>query len=209
MLEEQLRQSFWSRALDKLKLELGFEKFGFKAKISADSLDLYRRQSQLDRALKNLETEGIVGTIENPSSWFKAELEMKWGAFQNYAADLVLFAGMSDRTIVCLIGSIYSLVGWSNDKDANHSIDYYALKYFEAISGENPWGDFSGAVPDENTLLSEHDEIIAKTMGIRRVVREMAIPPRKVEFVAKRIVADTTKSLTILVGSPLYVALSE
>src|ERR1700722_17668848 len=125
MLEEQAPQSFWSRVLAKIKPEIGFEKFGFKAKLSADNLDLSMQQTHLDKALGSLAADDEIGTVDRPRSWFKGELAMKWGAFQDYAADLVLFSGASDRTQVYLLGSIYSLVGRAEDKDANHSIDYY------------------------------------------------------------------------------------
>jgi hypothetical protein len=133
---------------------------------------------------------------------------MKWGAFQDYAADLVMFAGLSDQTLICLLGSIHSLVGWTDNKDANHSIDYYALKYFDSLTGEhNIWGSRVG--PDEKELRDRQDEIVEETRRIHKVLEELKTPPRNVEFVARRIAMKTQDSATLLVGSPLYVALSD
>jgi hypothetical protein len=172
------------------------------------------QQTHLDKVLGSLAADDEIGTVDRPRSWFKGELAMKSGAFQDYAADLVLFSGASDRTQVYLLGSIYSLVGRAEDKD---SIDYYTLRYFEAITGEHQRryvrGDgvrgIDSIISTEIELDEERGKILSNTVAISKTVSKMTIPARRVEFVAKKIAIDPTGLKTVIVGSPLYVYLSE
>src|ERR1700730_16413115 len=106
MLAPQIPKTRLERLLSKFRPELGFEKLGFKAKVSMDAIGSSDGLERIEKVLHELQSEDKIGTTEDPKAWFSGNMRMKWGAFSDYAAGLVMFTGTSNTTIVCLIGSI-------------------------------------------------------------------------------------------------------
>jgi hypothetical protein len=134
-----------------------------------------------------------VGTPANPQLWFDAVALLRWGVLRDYASDIALFVGCVDNRTIALIGSSESLVGAARTSDAQHSLDYYTLRFLNrviekgpALLGQVPIAAVLGEMPSTSALA-----------GYLRAERRMT-------FLALTIHADAD----VLVGTPLYVALA-
>jgi hypothetical protein len=232
MLEPQVSRTLWERVLSKFKPEIGFETLGFKANLSVDGLDVSAESGRIDKVVRDLRSKGKIGTIGSPKAWFSGSVRMKWDVFSDYAAKLVLFIGLSETTIVCLVGSIESLIGWEKSAGTNHSIDYYMLRLMNEIASSEQLHQTSER--SLNIFMQAVDRIHLHVAEIKK-------PAQEVEFVARKIAIYPAHSRSqyylherpvtepqpgdhwfsneeinsirtdaqLLIGSPLYVALQD
>ena len=102
MLETQISKPLWARVLSNIKPEIGFDHFGIKAKVGAEGLDVGESAERIDKVVKALRAQNIVGTVGTPKGWFSGAMEMKWAAVGEHGGQLVVFVGIEASTIVQL-----------------------------------------------------------------------------------------------------------
>jgi hypothetical protein len=167
---------------------------------------------KLDAVLKDLGRAGRIGTIEEPREYFAGAFPMRWGPFlfpavpQLTPSPLVYFGGATESTVVGLGGSAGHVLGDAGPaKTGLHSsLPYFILQLRKEL-GELLPGDLADS---EQTLMA----VYVATIHGKGPVQEL-------EFVAKRLARgtlpakfsspDRPETRTILVGTPLYVALHE
>jgi hypothetical protein len=172
------------------------------------------RIARLERVVRHFDEVGDVGTVDEPGQFFRGLMDMRWGPFTTGAgSSLVYFGGRTERTVVGLGGSSRHVLG----------------SPVPAPDGDNAVLARS-LMPSLLVGLAEHPEIgelfedagqaplDADLVPLRAVQRATALlrgPAQKVEFLAKRLLHGPSPSsesgsrdgMTVLLGSPLYVAL--
>ena len=136
---------------------------------------------------------GWVGTVADPGRFVKGVALLQYGVMQDYAAELVFFGGVVDGVKLALIGSPASLIGAAADATANHSLNYYDLKFLR----ENA----ESTQEDSETQRYEYEQAIDDALEVD------VLPPtrHKLEFLAKVIFHNEN----VLVATPIYVALAD
>ncbi|MFJ2558896.1 MULTISPECIES: DUF7019 family protein [unclassified Streptomyces] len=111
---------------------------------------------------------------------------------QDYAAELAFFGGEVDGVKLALIGSPAGLIGVTADTAANHSLDYYVLKFLRG-EAELARGSSEGWTPYEAAV---DDALNADVLSPTRL---------RLEFLAKPLFRNDR----VLVATPIYVALAD
>jgi hypothetical protein len=134
---------------------------------------------------------GWVGTVGDPRRYVSGVASLQYGVMEDYAASLAVFGGVVDGVKLVLIGSPTSLVGAAADSTANHSLNYYTLKFL----GKD----------------AEHGQISSQEEGYEAAVAEILRPGvlpstcARMEFLAKPLFHKDE----VLVATPIYVALAD
>jgi hypothetical protein len=165
---------------------------------------------RLEAVLADLARAGRIGTIDEPKEYFTGAMPMRWGpcAFpfvpQLTPSPLVYFGGITKTTVVGLGGSATHVIGQVGSANAGvHSCLPYFIMQLRKELGE------SLLIPLEKTW----DQALA---GVYLATVMGKGPSQELEFVAKRLAygpcpapwRETWTPETVLVGTPLYVALS-
>lgn len=166
------------------------------------------RVSRLERVMRYLHDHGDMGTVDEPGQFFWGLLPMQWGSVPTTEdPSPVYFGGRTKRTIVCLGGSSTHVLGAAaTGHDQAHS-QLPAL-----LSGLVTPGDAGEDVP---VSLDHADH--AALAAVHQANARLRGPAQNLEFVAKRLLAgpspypeiDGRDDMTVLLGSPLYVALAD
>jgi hypothetical protein len=196
MLHGQVRTTLFSKIKAGLKIKLPFL---FEASLDADSeqKDIYAKVEELRNKIL---AGGECGTIERPKSYIDDTATLSFGRVADYAASIAFFGGTVGSKKVALIGSPSSLVG-AGSTDANHSLDYYTIKFIRDASAHDQSDDldmrFRAAVE-----YSQFDEKIE--LAVDEALKSVIGPPRRLAFTAKLL--HTTP--TLVLASPIFVALA-
>jgi Family of unknown function (DUF7019) len=171
---------------------------------------------KLEAALARLARAGRIGTIDEPKEYFAGDIPMRWGpCVFPFVPDLtpsplVYFGGATETTIVGLGGSAKHVIGEVGSATAGaHSCLPSFIFRLRFELGETLPLDLKFMDDDQSTLMAVHQA----TMHARG-------PSQKLEFVAKRLAYEPLPTLyfpkrepddkeKVLVGTPLYVAVSE
>ncbi|MGC7097439.1 DUF7019 family protein [Amycolatopsis lurida] len=157
------------------------------------------RIARLERVVRHIEDHGDLGTVDEPGQFFWGLLPMRWGAIEGRPS-AVYFGGRAERTIVGLGGSLRHVVGTAADAVPEQTIGGSMLPAML------DWldSDEDGEVDDGSLAV-----VLRANAGLRG-------PAQNVEFVAKRLMQGTSpypepnqKEMTVLLGSPLYVAMAD
>ncbi|GAA2149358.1 DUF7019 family protein [Glycomyces algeriensis] len=154
--------------------------------------------ARLERVLRHLQDNDMLGTVEEHSAFFWALMPMRWDIVQTeIGGRIAMFGGFLDEMTIALGGSSRHLIGWQETDGAASGSNTPAL--LQGIKTAAPLEEeqILEAVSDEL-----HPELDAFTT-VQRAVSRMTGPEQQLEFVAKTLIRD---SHTIL-ASPLYVAL--
>ncbi|MEV2214967.1 SAVMC3_10250 family protein [Streptomyces sp. NPDC050997] len=170
--------------------------------------------TRLERVVRHLDEVGDVGTVDEPGQFFRGLMDMRWGPFATGAgSSLVYFGGRTERTVLGLGGSSRHVLG----------------SPLSAPDGDNAVLARS-LMPSLLDGLAEHPEIeelfedagqapldpnLVPLRAVQRATTLLRAPAQKVEFLAKRLLHGPIPSsesgshdgMTVLLGSPLYVAL--
>jgi hypothetical protein len=154
-----------------------------------------RARIAADYVIRNQE----VGTVDSPGPYFEGTLPMRWGVYPEERLDdpVVYFAGFTRQTIVGLGGSARHVLG-STQPTAGVSIFTLAGSALPSIvqliarSDQSPDPDED----DNRTVLDEATTFAAAMAG----------PREDLQFLARRLLAGQSGGMTVVVGSPLYVA---
>ena len=162
------------------------------------------RVSRLERVVRYLEDHGDLGTVDEPGQYFWGLLPMRWGRAAAPEPGPVYFGGRTELTIVCLGGSASHLIGAA----AGSAPGYSQLPML--LAG---LADPDSDVDEES--LDQADE--AALAAVHQAGARLRGPAQNMEFVAKRLLSgpspypeiDQRDDMTVLLGSPLYVALAD
>lgn len=159
------------------------------------------RVARLERVVRHLEDHGGLGDVDEAGQYVYGVLPMQWGPVGN--SGTVYFGGRSDRTIVGLGGSTGHVLGAQQaENPAPHQMSGSMTPMMLAQLASLAVGD---------TVLPEALTTVVQANAVLRG------PVQNIEFVAKRLVSGPCPypelypagDMTVLLGSPLYVALAE
>ncbi len=159
------------------------------------------RTARLERVLRHLEDFGDLGTVDEPGQFFGGILPMRWGPTV-HGRSLVYFGGRTERTIVGLGGSVGHVLGTGASTPQAPRLSDSLLP--RLLSGLDTDWAADPVEPAERAGLGVVHQANARLRG----------PAQNVEFVAKRLLygpspypeLDPAPDMTVLLGSPLYVA---
>jgi hypothetical protein len=206
MLYEQIPPNLLSRIVAELKLD-----------IKVISVSIKERQADATRFGKLAVVESYidrhfdVGTISDPALWFRGQLNLRSGIYGDDPSGLVYFSGIQEGALVALIGSAHHLIGQRSAPDAiqvsySRTPALFTLLHRSSIdengAEDQNQGEETDADDDRRALTEVRD--FANSL---RGVRESS------EFLARRllrgpVVDGETPVRTVLLGTPLYVALT-
>jgi hypothetical protein len=178
----------------KRSTELGFnlKVVAGKRKVESDA----DRIARLERVVRHLDDFCDVGTIDEPGQYFRGRLAMRW---QQATPGATYFAGATEETVVGLGGASHHIIGGATpDKDR--------------ISPSL----LPGLIPGMRAMLD--DEASESALELAYLAnRNLRGDEQEMEFVAKRLrhgpspypELDGGRSVHVLVGSPLFVALAD
>ncbi|MFB7507802.1 DUF7019 family protein [Streptomyces broussonetiae] len=159
------------------------------------------RFARLQRVLRHLGDRGDLGEVDGPAPYVHGVLPMQWGPVGD--GDTVYFGGYSDRTIVGLGGSTGHVLSAARA---------------ETQPAHRPAGSLMPALLHQLAELAAEDTVGPDALGtVVRANSALRGPARRLEFVAQRILHGPcpypelypVEERTVLLGSPLYVALAE
>jgi hypothetical protein len=163
-----------------------------KRKVESDA----NRITQLERVVRYIDDFCDVGTIDEPGQYFRGRLAMR----MRQAQDFVYFAGATEDTVVGLGGSSGHVIGGAAPKD-------------DAVFSPSM---LPGMVAGLTAMAA--DEAPESALELAYMAnRNLRGDEQEVEFVAKRLrhgpspypELDRGRSVNVLVGSPLFVALAD
>lgn len=168
------------------------------------------RYDRLDIVQSHLEREFDVSWMSEPTAWFRGDLALRIAGYGSVDSP-TLMTGRDGDTVVALIGSAHHLVGYEAAPDM-HKVGYSGLpSIFRLVRDAPPeWeGQFDtrwrgGRMPSRESAA--HD--------VLHVAESLTVPPVYCEFLARQLMRSTVtrddgEELTVLVGTPLYVAMSD
>jgi hypothetical protein len=176
--------------------------------------------SKLKVVTEYIEKNEPVGTVDEPKSYFKGTLPMKWGPYGENN-EIVYFAGSTSNTVFGLGGSMDHVIGSKGESSAQ----YWA-------ASTTPY--LISTLKNELNLL-EPDLELRSLMGyesprppamraVYQVTTKMEGPVEQLQFLAKKLLDtdDFTEEekehsnrmhwevdKRILLGTPLYVAMAD
>lgn len=171
------------------------------------------RIARLERVVRHLEDHGDLGSVDAPGQFFWGLLPMQWrllGGADGPA--LVFLGGRTERTVVGLGGSRKHLLG--SDSEPPLDSGFAASLMPSLLTGLATDPEISELLGAETT--SSLDEADAAALrAVRWSVTNLRGPAQQVEFIAKRLLygpsphpdRDPHNGMSVLLGSPLYVAL--
>lgn len=165
---------------------------------------------RLDIVEAYLDREFDVSWMSEPTAWFRGDLGLRIAGYGD-ADGPTLMTGRDGDTVVALIGSAHHLIGYQAAPDM-HRVGFSGLPSISRLLQNIPpeWEDQfgvrwrGGRMPNRESV--EHE--------VLRVAESLTVPPMYCEFLARRLMRSTVtredgKELTILIGTPLYVAMSD
>lgn len=167
--------------------------------------------SALQVVEKYLDEQKAVGTVDEPRSYFRGTLSMRWGPFSGVGSGVVYFGGESEHTVLGLGGSRTSLigsVGESHPGAASATPYLVAALQSELDIGVEGMPDSRNADPRASRY-----SLMAAYLAATRMVG----PTQRLEFLAKRLIWSGSDSgdahafepagKQVLLGTPLFVSM--
>ena len=198
---DMLLQQIDPGATRKRTSEVGVDLKVLKGKRGAESVVGADRVTRLERVLRHLADFGDLGSVDEPGQFFRGLLPLRWGPLVGAdGKSLVYFGGSTEKTVLGLGGSRGHLFGVPPADDRDPAISRSLLPSL-----------LDGVVrsPVITSVLSGEDDGDAEAReGVLRATVGLRGPTQNMEFVAKRLLhGPALDGRTVLLGSPLYVAL--
>ncbi|WP_030185352.1 DUF7019 family protein [Streptomyces sp. NRRL S-813] len=205
MLLSQLGSSFTRRRTTGIGVDLKIVNATWGMESSTDA-DRIRR---LGKVLRRLDRSGDVGSVDAPGPFFRGRLPMRWGALAHEDdMSLVFFGGRVGRTVVGLGGSTHHVQGSSPDAAGGPALARSVLP--SLLDGLRLDPRIASLFADAGSGAAD-DPDSAALQAVRVAADGLRGPAQTVEFVAKRLLhgpdPGAEDGSTVLLGSPLYVAL--
>lgn len=183
--------------------ELSFNLKIFSAKRGVESPAGADRVARLERVVRHLEDYGGLGSVDEPGQFFWGMLPMRWGPFNQ--TSLVYFGGYTKHTVVGLGGSSKHVLG-PPGQPADQALARSVMpSLLDGLATEPGIEELFDADFEDDDVLQ----------AVRLANDSLRGPAQNVEFVAKRLLhgssaapeLDEFEGMSVLLGSPLYVAL--
>ncbi|WP_030682534.1 DUF7019 family protein [Streptomyces sp. NRRL B-1347] len=164
---------------------------------------------RLDIVETYLEREFDVSWMSEPSAWFRGDLGLRIAGYGDPNSP-TLMTGRDGDTVVALIGSSHHLIGYQVAADMER-VGFSGLPSIFRLLQEIPpeWERqfdvrWRGRMPSRESVT--HD--------VLHCAEALTVPPVYCEFLARRLLTGTAtgadgRELTVVVGTPLYVAMSD
>ena len=186
---EMLLQQIDPGALRKRTTEIGADLKIFSAKRGAETLAGAERTARLERVVRYLTDFGDLGGVDEPGQFFWGLMPLRWGpTVGRDGFPMVYFGGRTERTVLGLGGSRAHVFGAS--------------------------GADQKLLPLSRSMLPSLLDGIAPAAGadgpaaVHEATTALRGPEQNMEFIAKRLLHEPgPDGTTVLLGSPLYVAL--
>ncbi|MET7704898.1 SAVMC3_10250 family protein [Micromonospora sp. NPDC005413] len=211
MLLSQIDPGYHRKRSAEFSVNLTF--VGAKHTVESPAADQVAR---LERVTRYLDDHADVGDVDAPGQFFRGLLPMQWGIVPttNERA-LVYFGGRTEDTIIGLGGSPFHVIGASPPDPASHA--FGGSSTMPALLDGLVEGDDTDLDPGVlNDGITGADAADAQALAsVHRAGTRLRGPVQNVEFLAKRLLSgpspypelDGRPGMTVLLGSPLYVAL--
>ena len=206
-----------SRLRDKLATELKIDLKFLSTTLSQEPSER-TRFAKLQLVTDFIKRNYNIGTVNNPEFFFQGDMKLRWGPLISYATEIVFFGGMTKRTILGLAGSMKHVIGEVGASKPG----------LPSRSGSEP-PRILGALRDNLRKSSKLDYWSGGVSGlpvldeglydIAYAARTIKGPEQRLEFLAKRLLEGDEPSKRrdlfgrtgkrVLLGSPIYVALTE
>lgn len=172
-----------------------------KGKRGAESVVGADRTARLERVVRHLTDFGDLGTVDEPGQFFWGMLPLTWGPLVGAdGLSLVYFGGRTEETVLGLGGSRAHVFGAPPAGDRDPLISRSMLPSL-----------LDGIVkaPEVAAVLTDtYDGDAEAVEAVRRTTVDLRGPAQNMEFIAKRLLhGKSAEGGTVLLGSPLYVAL--
>jgi hypothetical protein len=223
--------------LDKIAVELGINLGIFSLTAKGKGNQEESRYEKLSVVVNYIENNMDVGTIDQPKTYFKGSLPMRWGPLwpggHEEAKNLIYFGAETAETIVGLGGSEHHVIGNQKGESSPNS-GKSLLPFMElALRKELDMSLITQRHHDDFNDRNRQEEIIFA--GVVGATRSMKGAPQHLEFLAKRLLEGSheaykpeflgktihlmkngepvepseeyEKSYHVVLGSPLYVAM--
>lgn len=206
MLYDQIPSKLLSRIVAELKLD-----------VKVISVSIRERQTDATRFGKLAVVESYidrhfdVGTVSDPAPWFRGQLNLRSGVYGDEPSGLLYFSGMQDGVLVALIGSAHHLIG-QRSAPSEIQVSYSRTPALFALLRRSPidGSRTDGQNQTEETDADDDQRALAEVRDFAEAIRGVREPG---EFLARRLlhgpVTDSEAPVkTVLLGTPLYVALT-
>lgn len=158
-----------------------------------------------------LENNNYIGTVDNPRTYFRGILPMRWGPFnlaefsRNHPTGIVYFYGQANKKIVWLGGSMRYVVGRkgisSLEYERHTTIDVVPL-LLESIKNQE-----KESVENPSITIEEYEYSALEAVMLAR--RQVEGQLQRLEFLATKLIQGSADGYHVLLGTPLYVALAD
>ncbi|WP_405867854.1 DUF7019 family protein [Streptomyces sp. NBC_00005] len=201
MLLPQVDAGFSRRRTTEVGFSLKF--VNARHSVEAEASD---RVTRLERVVRHLDDFGDVGTVDEPGQYFRGRLLMRWGPLSPGGTPLVYFGGHTEHTIVGLGGARGHVFGTPTSASAEQDQAFAPSTMPGMLAALAALG-----TPGEEAVSPE------ALASVHRANRMMRGTDQEVEFLAKRLLhgpspypeLDAHHGMTVLLGSPLFVALAD
>jgi len=200
MLLQQVDPGFARKRSTEVGVNLTF--VSAKRRVEVEASDPVVR---LERLVQHLDDHYDVGTVDEPGQYIRGRLPMRWGPLPSGQASLVYFGGSTEHTIVGLGGASRHVWGTSAPTPAEHG---------QVFAPSTMPGLLAGLAP---AVTADGEAVPTNALGLVHLAnRQMRGAEQEVEFLAKRLLhgsspypeLDAHDHMTVLLGSPLFVALA-
>jgi hypothetical protein len=205
MLIQQIDPTIMSKRTSELAVNLRI----FAAKRGKEVPNGAARTARVERVVRHLLDHGDMGSVDAPGQYFYGILPVQWGPLLGSdGLSLVYFGGRTEKTILGLGGSRAHLIGAAatpSDRDP-----LVARSHLPSLLSGISKASHLDVLADSRGNADLDDADRSALEAVRRASSELRGPAQNVEFVAKTLLRGSTSQparQTILLGSPLYVAL--
>lgn len=170
------------------------------------------RVARLERVARYLDEHADVGSVEKPGQFFRGLLPMRWGIVPTTdEQSLVYFGGRTEDTIVGLGGSPFHVIGAAPPEPTPRGFGGSSTMPALLAGLVDDEAEPVPGTPDDGDDAAE----VAALASVHQAGTRLRGPTQNVEFLAKRLLSgpspypelDGRPGMTVLLGSPLYVAL--
>jgi hypothetical protein len=214
-LDQQLPlPPWWRRALSRIRGGGATGPGGIGLNIDIGSPEPEAILRSMQRIWRHLDAEGLVGTFDEPKTYFYGELEFYYGIFDSVQPPVFFLVGATDRTIVGLGGSQKHVRGHrdheiraeENARNVTMEPDVATLIYTasETDSPEAPMG-IPSAMPGDDMWAIHLAGMYSNWQGWQGRKMKFEVLARQ-EGLSQLSPPFVESSRDVLIGSPIFVA---
>jgi len=201
MLFHQIPKELQSSIQKGLEIDLKLIKMSFSEKQIDETL-----YSKLSIVIKYLEKNGGIGDVFTPKEYFKGLLFMEWAQIH---ASVVFWGGKVNDIAIGLGGSMNNVLGHET-KDVEKGISH--TPWLVSLLSQEVESIIKPSIVQENEFIKDGESeferrVLASTYSW---ADDLSIRSyQKCEFVAKKLRFANYQNHRVLLGTPLYVAITE